>query len=65
MGFVSACILTTCFTWYLTRNTEGDTRKLKVARVKAQKRGETVLDDVVDNDLKKAHNGDKSSEASA
>jgi hypothetical protein len=53
MGFVSACILTTCFTWYLTRNTEGDTRRLKIARVKAQKRGETVLNDVVDNDLKK------------
>jgi predicted MFS family arabinose efflux permease len=54
MAFVSACILTTCFTWYLTRSTEGETRRLKVARVKAQTRGETVLDDVVDNDLKKS-----------
>jgi hypothetical protein len=53
MAFVSACILATCFTWFLTRNTEGDTRRLKVARVIARKRGETVLDDVVDRDLKK------------
>ncbi|KAF1936589.1 MFS general substrate transporter [Clathrospora elynae] len=60
MGFVSACILATLFTWFLTRTTEGDTRKLKIARVKAQKTGETVLDDVVDKDLKKASRGDKS-----
>ncbi|KAH7068083.1 putative pantothenate transporter [Paraphoma chrysanthemicola] len=63
MGFVSACILTTSFTWYLTRGTEGDTRRLKVARVKAQKRGETILDDVVDNDLNRLRAG-KESEAS-
>jgi hypothetical protein len=63
MAFVSACILVTCFTWFLTRNTEGDTRRLKVARVIAQKRGETVLDDVVDKDLKKPSAG-KGSDAS-
>ncbi|KAH7092019.1 putative pantothenate transporter [Paraphoma chrysanthemicola] len=60
MGFVSACILTTSFTWYLTRGTEGDTRRLKVARVRAQKRGETILDDVVDNDLKRLRAGKES-----
>ncbi|KAF2029234.1 putative pantothenate transporter [Setomelanomma holmii] len=62
MGFVSACILVTCFTWWLTRGMEGDTRKLKVARVKAQKRGETILDDVVDNDLKRLKAGKGSNE---
>lgn len=56
MGFVSACILTSLLTWFLTRHTEQDTRKLKIARVEAQKRGETVLDDVVDNDLSKPGN---------
>ncbi|KAF2731715.1 MFS general substrate transporter [Polyplosphaeria fusca] len=65
MGFVAACILTTLFTWYLTRHTEGDTRKLKLARVEAQKRGETVLTDVVDHDLTKNKGGDSSSESSA
>ena len=54
MGFVSACILTTLLTWWLTRQTEQDTRRLKVARVKAQKRGEQVLNDVVDKDLKRS-----------
>lgn len=57
MGFVAACVLTTLFTWWLTWKTERDTRKLKVARVKAQGRGETVLDDVVDNDLRKLGGG--------
>ncbi|KAF3009983.1 hypothetical protein E8E13_011331 [Curvularia kusanoi] len=66
MGFVSACILTSLFTWYLTRHTEQDTRKLKIARVEAQARGETVLDDVVDNDLRKASSkSDRDSASSA
>ncbi|KAF2635945.1 MFS general substrate transporter [Massarina eburnea CBS 473.64] len=65
MGFVSACILTTLFTWWFTWKTEQDTRRLKVARVKAQKRGETVLDDVVDNDLKKLKVDSESGSSSA
>ena len=67
MGFVSACILTTVGTWWLTRKTEQDTRRLKVARVEAKKRGETVLDDVVDRDVIKGRpvKGGGSSEASA
>ncbi|KAJ4302875.1 hypothetical protein N0V90_001766 [Kalmusia sp. IMI 367209] len=65
MGFVSACILTTVGTWWLTRKTEQDTRRLKIARVKAQKRGETVLDDVVDNDLRKPVKVGSSSDVSA
>ncbi|KAJ4366753.1 hypothetical protein N0V95_000082 [Ascochyta clinopodiicola] len=61
MGFVSACMLTSLFTWYLTRHTEQDTRRLKIARVEAQKRGEAVLDDVVDNDLRKTPKNDADS----
>ncbi|KAJ4354047.1 uncharacterized protein N0V89_005780 [Didymosphaeria variabile] len=65
MSFVSACILTTLGTWWMTRKSEQDTRRLKLARVKAQKRGETVLDDVVDNDLRKPVKGGSNSDDSA
>ncbi|KAJ4401495.1 hypothetical protein N0V91_007929 [Didymella pomorum] len=65
MGFVSACILTSLSTWFFTRRTEQDTRRLKIARVEAQTRGETVLNDVVDRDLKKPTKGDESSTSSA
>lgn len=65
MGFISACILSTTGTWWLTRHTEQDTRRLKFARIKAEKRGETVLDDVVDNDLRKTMKGSSSSDISA
>jgi predicted MFS family arabinose efflux permease len=65
MGFVSACILTSLSTWFFTRRTEQDTRRLKIARVEAQTRGETVLNDVVGRDLKKPTKGDESSTSSA
>ena len=65
MGFVSACVLTSFGTWFLTRHTERDTRRIKIARVEAQARGEAVLDDVVDNDLGKAGNKDDESSASS
>ncbi|GAP91789.1 putative pantothenate transporter [Rosellinia necatrix] len=51
-GLVGACFITTLITWWVTRQTESDTRKLKRARNAASKRGETILDDVVDNDLR-------------
>ncbi|KAI0449966.1 putative pantothenate transporter [Xylaria acuta] len=51
-GLVGACAITTVVTWWVTRQTESDTRKLKRARVTAGKRGEAILNDVVDNDLK-------------
>ncbi|KAI3332149.1 pantothenate transporter [Xylariaceae sp. AK1471] len=51
-GLVGACAVTTVITWWVTRQTESDTRKLKRARVAAGKRGEAILNDVVDNDLK-------------
>ncbi|KAI0477988.1 major facilitator superfamily domain-containing protein [Xylaria cf. heliscus] len=53
-GLVGACAITTAITWWVTRQTESDTRKLKRARVAAGKRGEAILNDVVDNDLKRA-----------
>ncbi|KAI1364587.1 pantothenate transporter [Xylaria arbuscula] len=53
-GLVGACAITTVITWWVTRQTESDTRKLKRARVAASKRDEAVLTDVVDNDLKRA-----------
>ncbi|KAI0423309.1 major facilitator superfamily domain-containing protein [Xylaria grammica] len=55
-GLVGACAITTVVTWWVTRQTESDTRKLKRARVAAGKRNEAILNDVVDNDLK----GDRS-----
>lgn len=64
MGIVSCCILVTSATWYVTRRTEKETRRLKRARVKAQKEGLAVLEDVVDNDLRKRPESDASSSSS-
>jgi nitrate/nitrite transporter NarK len=52
MGLVGLCSLVTLTTWWVTRKTEADTRRLKRARVQAEKKGLTVLDDVVDRDLR-------------
>ncbi len=54
MACVGACFLITLTTWWVTRQTEGDTRKLKRARIQATKKGMTVLDDVVDRDIRKS-----------
>lgn len=51
MALVGACAVITSFTWWVTRKTEADTRRLKRARVKAEREGLTVLNDVVDRDL--------------
>jgi len=40
-------------TWWVTRRTERETRVLKLERVKAGKRGETVLEDVEIEEEKK------------
>ncbi|KAI1776633.1 major facilitator superfamily domain-containing protein [Hypoxylon cercidicola] len=53
MAPVSCCASTTIVTWWVICHTESDTRKLKLARVAAAKRDDAILDDVVDNDLKK------------
>lgn len=52
MGVVSACVVVTLGTWWVTRGTEAETRRLKRARVRAEREGMAVLDDVVDDDLK-------------
>ncbi|KAJ5438112.1 uncharacterized protein N7458_009110 [Penicillium daleae] len=52
MGLVGLCAILTLITWWVTWDTERDTRRLKLAKIAAQKRGETILEDVVDNDLK-------------
>ena len=47
MALVGCAIAMNLTTWWVTRRTERETRVLKLARVKAAKRGEAVLDDVV------------------
>lgn len=52
MGLVGACVILTLITWWVTWDTERDTRRLKLAKIVAEKRGETLLEDIVDKDLK-------------
>jgi nitrate/nitrite transporter NarK len=51
MALVAVCTVITSLTWWVTRKTEADTRRLKRARVRAEREGLAVLDDVVDRDL--------------
>ncbi|OJJ32918.1 hypothetical protein ASPWEDRAFT_53001 [Aspergillus wentii DTO 134E9] len=53
MGLIAGCILLTLGTWWVTRGTERSTRRLKLARLEAMKRGEAVLEDVVDEDRRR------------
>ncbi|ETI25369.1 hypothetical protein G647_02142 [Cladophialophora carrionii CBS 160.54] len=53
MAVLGACILITCVTWWVTRETERQTRRIKKLRMKAAKSGGAVLDDVnFDADMK-------------
>ncbi|KAJ5302316.1 hypothetical protein N7508_007179 [Penicillium antarcticum] len=52
MGLVGLCAILTLITWWVTWDTERDTRRLKLAKIAAEKRGETILEDIVDNDLR-------------
>ncbi|KAF4956139.1 hypothetical protein FSARC_11669 [Fusarium sarcochroum] len=62
MALVGACSLITLLTWWVTRRTESDTRRLKRARVEAERKGLAVVDDVVDRDLRrKASSSSRSS----
>ncbi|KAL3431398.1 major facilitator superfamily domain-containing protein [Aspergillus tetrazonus] len=47
MGLVGACAVLTLVTWWVTYETERDTRVLKRKRIEAKKKGEAVLEDVV------------------
>ncbi|OJJ00005.1 hypothetical protein ASPVEDRAFT_81589 [Aspergillus versicolor CBS 583.65] len=51
MGLVALCGITNSYTWWVTRQTEKDTRKHRLARLKAKRDNEAVLDDVLDHDL--------------
>lgn len=53
MGLVGLCTILTLVTWWVTWDTERDTRRLKLAKMAADKRGEVILEDVVDHDLKR------------
>ncbi|KAL4947486.1 major facilitator superfamily domain-containing protein [Aspergillus filifer] len=55
MGLVAACGLTNLCTWWVTRQAESDTRNHKLARFKAKRANEVVLDDVLDHDLESVH----------
>ncbi|KAJ5310399.1 Amidase [Penicillium atrosanguineum] len=52
MGLVGLCAILTVVTWWVTWDTERDTRRLKLAKIAAERRGEIILEDIVDNDLK-------------
>ncbi|KAJ5248583.1 hypothetical protein N7468_000034 [Penicillium chermesinum] len=56
IGLIGLCTILTLITWWITRETESETRRLKMAKLAAAKRGETILEDVVDRDLKHARN---------
>lgn len=51
MALVAACAIVTLVTWWVTRQTEADTRRLKRARLQAERNNLAVLDDVVEGDL--------------
>jgi hypothetical protein len=51
MGLVGLCGIVNGITWWVTHQTESDTRKHKLARLEARKNNEAVLDDVSDRDL--------------
>lgn len=46
MGFTGFCIVMISSTWWVTRNTEKQTRHMRTIRIAAAKRGELVLNDV-------------------
>ena len=51
ISLVATCAIVTLVTWWVTRHTEADTRRLKRARLQAERINLAVLDDVVDCDL--------------
>ena len=54
MGLIGLCGITCGVLWWITRQTESDTRKHKLARLDAKKNDEVLLDDVSDRDLDKS-----------
>ncbi|ETS75197.1 hypothetical protein PFICI_13681 [Pestalotiopsis fici W106-1] len=55
MALVGCCAFTTLVTWWVTRDIEVETRRLKRQKVEAAKRGETVFQDIAaEDELRKA-----------
>lgn len=53
MCFVALCILATFWTWWVTRHTEAETRRIKKLRTRAANEEKTVLEDVdIDKDFR-------------
>lgn len=53
MCFVALRILATLWTWWVTRHTEAETRRIKKLRMRAANEEKTVLEDVdIDKDFK-------------
>lgn len=50
MGLIAVCGIVNGITWWITRQTERDTRMHKLARLEARKNNDAVLDDVSDRD---------------
>lgn len=46
MGFSALCVLVTGWTWWVTRVSEGQTRRIRRLRWEAAKKGHSVLEDV-------------------
>ncbi|RTE78869.1 hypothetical protein BHE90_006654 [Fusarium euwallaceae] len=51
MALIAGCGLTNSYTWWVTRQTERDTRRHKRARLEAKRNNEAILDDIIDHDL--------------
>ncbi|CAG9988296.1 unnamed protein product [Clonostachys byssicola] len=57
MALIALCGIVNGVTWWVTRRTESDTRKHKLARRKARENNEAVLDDVLDRDFQPTSRG--------
>jgi nitrate/nitrite transporter NarK len=54
MALVGCCAFTTLVTWWVTRDIEVETRRLKRQKVEAAKRGETVFQDIaIEDEMRK------------
>uniref|UniRef100_A0A8H7NR40 Major facilitator superfamily (MFS) profile domain-containing protein n=1 Tax=Bionectria ochroleuca TaxID=29856 RepID=A0A8H7NR40_BIOOC len=57
MALIALCGIVNGVTWWVTRRTESDTRKHKLARRWARENNEAVLDDVLDRDFQPTSRG--------
>jgi nitrate/nitrite transporter NarK len=57
MALIALCGIVNGVTWWVTRRTESDTRKHKLARRWARENNEAVLNDVLDRDFQPTSRG--------